>query len=183
MGHDEGRLTVLALLGGLFGLLSGRRRFRLGLRLSRGQLLQLPLGLDLPDGPAHRGLQLIGVHRLEQVVAGPQMHRLVGVLEQAVGRHEDDPAGGPLGQHSAGCVEAAHPWHLDVHEDEVCVPQHRRVGSLAAVLGHLQDHFPLKAALDEFCKRLPFQFFIIRDQQPDHRPIPPPKVLLRADTY
>ncbi len=105
------------------------------------------------------------------------MHRLVGVLEQAVGRDEDDPAGRPLGQHRAGGVEAVHARHLDVHQNQVCVPQHRRVGSFASIFRHLQDHFPLKAALDEFCKRLPFQLFIIRDQQTDHRPIPPPKVL------
>ncbi len=181
MGHDEGRLAVLTLLGGVFCLFFGLRLLRLG--LGGGQLLQLPLRLDLPHSPAHRGFQLVGVHRLEQIVAGPQMHRLVGILEQAVGCDEDDPAGRPLGQHGAGSVEAAHARHLNIHQDEVRAPQHRRVGSFAAIFRHLQNHFPLKTALDQLRKRLPFQLFIIRDQQPDHRPIPPPKVLLRADTY
>ena len=105
------------------------------------------------------------------------MHRLMGILEQAVGCDEDDPAGRPLGQHGAGSVETAHARHLNIHQDEVCAPQHRRVGSFAAIFRHLQDHFPLKTALDQLCKRLPLQLFVIRDQQAYHRPNPPPKVL------
>ena len=45
MGHDEGRLAVLALLGGVFRLFFGLRLLRLG--LGGGQLFQLPLRLDL----------------------------------------------------------------------------------------------------------------------------------------
>ena len=111
------------------------------------------------------------------------MHRLMGILEQTVGCDEDDPAGRPLGQHGAGGVEAAHARHLNIHQDEVCAPQHRRVGSFAAIFRHLQDHFPLKTALDQLRKRLPLQLFVIRDQQAYHRPNPPPKVLQGAGTY
>ena len=111
------------------------------------------------------------------------MHRLMGILEQAVGCDEDDPAGRPLGQHGAGSVETAHARHLNIHQDEVRAPQHRRVGSFAAIFRHLQDHFPLKTALDQLRKRLPLQLFVIRDQQAYHRPNPPPKVLQGAGTY
>ena len=69
MGHDKSRLAVLALLGGVFRLFFGLRLLLLG--LGGGQLFQLPLRLDLPYSPAHRGFQLVGVHRLEQIVAGP----------------------------------------------------------------------------------------------------------------
>ena len=180
VGHDKGRLAVLTLLGGVFRLFFGLRLLRLG--LGGGQLFQLPLRLDLPYSPTHRGFQLVGVHRLEQIVAGPQMHRLMGILEQAVGCDEDDPAGRPLGQHGAGSVETAHARHLNIHQDEVRAPQHRRVSSFAAIFRHLQDHFPLKTALDQLRKRLPLQLFVIRDQQAYHRPNPPPKVLQGAGT-
>ena len=42
MGHDEGRLAVLALLGGVFRLFFGLRLLLLG--LGGGQLFQLGLG-------------------------------------------------------------------------------------------------------------------------------------------
>ena len=43
MGHDKGRLAVLALLGGVFRLFFGLRLLRLG--LGGGQLFQLPLSI------------------------------------------------------------------------------------------------------------------------------------------
>ena len=180
MGHDEGRLAVLALLGGVFCLFFGLRLLRLG--LGGGQLFQLPLRLDLPHSPAHRGFQLVRVHRLQQIVAGTQMHRLVGVLEQAVCRDEDHLALRPLLQHRAGGIQAVHARHLNVHQNQVCFPEHSGIGGFAAIFRHLQDHFPLKTALDQLCKRLPLQLFVIRDQQAYHRPNPPPKVLQGAGT-
>ena len=46
VGHEKGRLAVLALLGGVICLFFGLRLLRLG--LGGGQLFQLPLRLDLP---------------------------------------------------------------------------------------------------------------------------------------
>ena len=96
------------------------------------------------------------------------MHRLVGVLEQAVRRDEDHLAGGPLGQHGPGRVQPTHARHLNVHQDEVGSPEHGRVRCLAAVLGSLDGHFVLKAAGHDVRQRFPFQCFIIRDQQTNH---------------
>ena len=120
VGHYKGGLLVLTFRVGGCRSLRGGGSFRL--RLHRGQRFQLPLRFDLPDGPADGGFQLVRVHRLQQIIAGPQMHRLVGVLEQAVGRDEDDPAAGPLGQHSAGSIQTAHTRHLNVHQNEVRSP-------------------------------------------------------------
>ena len=89
--HDHSGLAVFALRGlclrsAFFRVFRDFRRFRLRGQLGRsGQFFQLPLRLDLPHGPPDGGFQLVGVHRLEEVIAGSQMHGLVGVLEQAVG--------------------------------------------------------------------------------------------------
>ena len=118
----------------------------------------------LADGSFH----FVRVHRLEQIIAGTQMHGLVGVLEQTVGRNKDHLALRALFQHGAGCIQTVHTGHLNVHQDQVCAPQHRRIRCLAAVLGSLDGHFVLKAAGHDVRQRFPFQCFIIRDQQTNH---------------
>ena len=79
----------------------------------------------------------------EQIIAGTQMHGLVGVLEQTVGRNKDHLALRALFQHGAGCIQTVHTGHLNVHQDQVCAPQHRRIRCLAAVLR--QSRWSLRA--------------------------------------
>ena len=61
------------------------------------------------------------------------MHGLVGVLEQTVGRNKDHLALRALFQHGAGCIQTVHTGHLNVHQDQVCTPQHCRIRCLAPV--------------------------------------------------
>ena len=161
MVHDQG---ILAAFRGVCLRLAfcSCGGFRLGLH--RGQRFQLALGLDLADSPADGGFQFVRVHRLEQVIAGTQVHCLVGVLEQAVGGDEDHPAARPLGQHGPGRIQAAHARHLDVHQDQVRAPQNGGVGSFAAVFRCFQHHLMfIKAAGHHLGQGVPLQFFIICD--------------------
>ena len=162
MGHDQCIAVVLPCFGGIALRVSFRLRFH------RSQLCKAAARLDLTDGLADGSFHFVRVHRLEQIIAGPQMHGLVGVLEQTVGRNKDHLALRALFQHGAGCIQTVHTGHLNVHQDQVCAPQHRRIRCLAAVLGSLDGHFVLKAAGHDVRQRFPFQCFIIRDQQTNH---------------
>ena len=164
MVHHQCVAVALPFPGGLGLLLRGGFR----LRGFRSQLGQTAPGLDLPDGAADGGLGLVRVHRLQQIVAGTQMHRLVGVLEQAVRRDEDHLALRPLLQHRAGGIQAVHARHLDVHQNQVCFPEHGGVGGFAAIFRHLHRHLMLEPAHDDIRQRLPLHPLIIRDQQTNH---------------
>ena len=165
MRHDQRGLAVLPFRLFFFALRVGRR---LGFRLDRCQSCKLPLRLDLPDSPADGGFQLVRIHGFQQIVAGSQMHCFVGILKQAVRRHKDDPAAGPLGQDRPRRIQAAHARHFDVHQDQLRPPEHRSVGGFPAILGKFQHHFMLKAVAHHIGQSLPLQLFIIRDQQANH---------------
>ena len=96
------------------------------------------------------------------------MHRLVGVLEQAVRRDENHLALRPLLQHRAGGIQAVHARHLDVHQNQVCFPEHGGVGGFAAIFRHLHRHLMLEPAHDDIRQRLPLHSLVIRDQQTNH---------------
>ena len=96
------------------------------------------------------------------------MHGLVGVLEQTVGRNKDHLALRALFQHGAGCIQTVHTGHLNVHQDQVCAPQHRRIRRLAAVFSCLNGDLVLKAAGNDIRQSFSFQYFVIRDQQANH---------------
>ena len=96
------------------------------------------------------------------------MHGLVGILEQAVGRDEDHLALRALLQNGTGRIQTVHAGHLDVHQDQVCAPEHRRVGCLAAVFCRFDHHLMLKAAGHDLRQSFPLQCFVIRNQQMNH---------------
>ena len=96
------------------------------------------------------------------------MHRFVGVLEQAVRRDEDHLALRALFQHRAGGVQAVHARHLDIHQNQVCTPEHGGIGGFAAVFRHFHRHLMLEPAHDDIRQRLPLHPLVIRDQQTNH---------------
>ena len=81
MGHDQCVAVILPCFGGI--------TLRISFLLHRSQLGKAAARFDLAHGFADRCLHLVRVHRLEQVITGTQMHGLVGILEQAVGRDKD----------------------------------------------------------------------------------------------
>ena len=162
MIHHQCVAVALPFPGGL-GLL-----LRSGFRFYCRQLGQAAAGFNLPDSAADGGLGLVWVHRLQQIVAGTQMHCLVGVLEQAVCRDKDHLALRALLQHRAGGIQAVHARHLDVHQNQVCFPEHGGVGGFAAIFRHLHRHLMLEPAHDDIRQRLPLHSLIIRDQQTNH---------------
>ena len=107
------------------------------------------------------------------------MHRLVGVLEQAVRRDEDHLALRPLLQHRAGGIQAVHARHLDVQNGNlyllflIDLKGFPAVGCLenpapAAIFRHLHRRLMLEPAHDDIRQRLPLHPLIIRDQQTNH---------------
>ena len=96
------------------------------------------------------------------------MHRFVGVLEQAVRRDEDHLALRALFQHRAGGIQAVHARHLDVHQNQVCTPEHGGIGGFAAVFRHFHRYLMLKPAHNDIRQRFPLHPLVIRDQQTNH---------------
>ena len=190
MIHHQCVAVTLPFPGGVGLLLRGGFL----LRGFRSQLCQTASGFDLPDGAADGSFGLVRVHRLQQIVAGTQMHRFVGVLEQAVCRDKDHLALRALFQHGAGCIQTVHTGHLNVHQDQVCAPQHRRIrclaavharhldvhqnqvctpehggiGGFASVFRHFHCYLMLEPAHDDIRQRFPFHLLVIRDQQTNH---------------
>ena len=156
MGHDQCVAVILPCFGDIT------------LRLHRSQLGKAAARFDLAHGFADRCLHLVRIHRLKQVITGTQMHGLVGILEQAVGRNEDHLALRALFQHRTGRIQTVHAGHFNVHQDQVCAPQHRRICRLAAVFGCLNGDLMLKAAGHDIRQSFSFQYLVIRDQQANH---------------
>ena len=164
MIHHQCVAVTLPFPGGVGLLLRGGFL----LRGFRSQLCQTASGFDLPDGAADGSFGLVRVHRLQQIVAGTQMHRFVGVLEQAVCRDKDHLALRALFQHRAGGIQAVHARHLDVHQNQVCTPEHSGIGGFASVFRHFHCYLMLEPAHDDIRQRFPFHLLVIRDQQTNH---------------
>ena len=164
MIHHQCVAVTLPFPGGVGLLLRGGFL----LRGFRSQLCQTASGFDLPDGAADGSFGLVRVHRLQQIVAGTQMHRFVGVLKQAVCRDKDHLALRALFQHRAGGIQAVHSRHLDVHQNQVCTPEHSGIGGFASVFRHFHCYLMLEPAHDDIRQRFPFHSLVIRDQQTNH---------------
>ena len=76
------------------------------------------------------------IERFEEVIVGPQFHRLDGGLGGAVGRHHDDEQFGVGLAEAAEGFEPVDPAHADVHDDQVGFgPGNQTQPLLAAVCG------------------------------------------------
>ena len=120
-------------------------------RLEAGPIPQLPAAsavvlqslaahaghLVQPDRSRHHVLQLSGLDRLDEVAQCPVLHRLDGALHGRQAGHDDYGHVQIVFANGAEQLQATHPRHRDVADDDVEGPRPEQRGGLVAVVSHL----------------------------------------------
>jgi hypothetical protein len=99
------------------------------------------LAVAIFEGTLDDGNQIAGKIGLAAVGACADLSRLVGDDFGIVLTHEDDVGAGDLAAKDARGVEAIHPGHADIHEDQVGICGASEFDGLLAVAGFTAD-FP-----------------------------------------
>ena len=120
----------------------------------------LPGALRL-QGFTHARFQALQRKGFEQIVAGAGLHGLDGILDAAVGGHDDDRNGYPQASHRPQHVQPAHIGHFEVgdHQAEACAGQPGQ--GLAPARGGLRGK---PAALERLGERGPDGGVVVDNQ-------------------
>ena len=123
-------------------------------------------GVDMVD----RGHELLQGGVLEEEAPGAGADRLEGVLIEVEGRQHQDPGSGGPRRDPAGRLDAVHPRHAHVHEDDVGLHAGDQFDGRPAVLG-LADHLHLLAGLQQHAESEPVHLLVVDQDDPDgHAP-------------
>ena len=85
-------------------------------------LSEQPVLLDQPDaleGPVDDAEEVVPLQRLGQIVEGPLLHGLLGRVQGAMARHDDDQGGRIFAAKAADKRKAIRPRHAEIREHQI----------------------------------------------------------------
>ena len=120
-----------------------------------------------------RGIQLILVDGLQDIVGNAQLDRSLGIGEVPIAAYHDKSAIGVCLPHGPNHIQSIHPWHLDVRDDDIDMLSLHMFHHIGPVVIFRRERKAQLFPVDEILQQVSDMQFIIRDYDLKHDTKPP----------